>query len=277
MSDHYRGHVAVVTGAASGMGRELAVELARRGARLALCDVDAAGLAETAARCRVQRAEVLTEVVDVSQYEQVQRFADAVIERYGVVDDLFNNAGVGFVGTVERSELKDIARVVDIDFWGVVHGVKAFLPHLIASGAGRIANTSSVFGLFSAPSQSAYNAAKFAVRGFTESLRQEMLMAGHPVTVSVVYPGGIRTAIAANATGVDSAELADLAALFERNAMTGADRAARVILDGTAAGRPKILVGPDAKVADLMVRVLGASYMGLLAKAGARLFAASKR
>ncbi|WP_280504525.1 SDR family NAD(P)-dependent oxidoreductase, partial [Nocardia farcinica] len=237
-----------------------------------VCFGAAAGVAVTAGGGGVLGAEVLTEVVDVSQYEQVRRFADAVVERYGVVNDLFNNAGIGFVGTVERSDIKDIARVVDIDFWGVVHGVKAFLPHLIASGAGRIANTSSVFGLFSAPSQSAYNAAKFAVRGFTESLRQEMRVAGHPVSVSVVHPGSIRTPIARNATGVDDAELANLAQLFDRNALTSAERAARVILDGTAAGRPKILVGPDAKVSDLVVRLLGASYADLLAKASARLF-----
>ncbi|MFD4353627.1 SDR family NAD(P)-dependent oxidoreductase [Nocardia sp. NPDC058518] len=265
MSDPYRGRVAVVTGAASGMGRSLAIELARRGARVALCDVDAAGLAETAARCRVLGAQVEAEVVDVVDYEQMCAFAATVIARFGVVHDLFNNAGIGFVGTIENSDIKDIARVVDIDFWGVVHGTKAFLPHLIASGQGRIANTSSIFGLFAVPSQSAYNAAKFAVRGFTESLRQEMLVAGHRVTVSSVHPGGVRTAIATNAAGSDEHQLHRLSALFDRIALTGPDQAARVILDGTAAGKPKILVGPDAHVTDLLVRVLGSSYQRPLA------------
>lgn len=266
MSDPYRGRVAVVTGAASGMGRGLATELARRGARLALCDVDAAGLAETAARCEALGAEVESAVVDVAEYEQVRAFAETVVARFGVVNALFNNAGIGFVGTVEKSDIKDIARIVDIDFWGVVHGTKAFLPHLIASGEGRIANTSSVFGLFSMPSQSAYNAAKFAVRGFTESLRLEMLVEGHPVTVSCVHPGGVRTAIAANSTGADPEQVRQLGQVFDRIARTDADTAARVILDGTAAGKAKILVGADAHALDLLVRVLGSGYQRIAAR-----------
>ncbi|MGN2637485.1 SDR family NAD(P)-dependent oxidoreductase [Nocardia takedensis] len=272
MSDHYRGHVAVVTGAASGMGRALAIELARRGAHVALCDLDADGLGETAERCRAHGHRVHTAVVDVAEYEQMLSFAEGVLAEFGVVHDLFNNAGIGFVGTIENSDIKDIARVLDVDYWGVVHGTKAFLPHLIASGHGRIANTSSIFGLFAAPTQSAYNAAKFAVRGFTESLRLEMLAAGHPVTVSSVHPGGVRTAIAAKATGTDTAEVERLARLFDVIARTSPERAARTILDGAAAGRPKILVGPDAYVADVLVRLLGSSYQRVVSLAVGRVF-----
>ncbi|MTE11427.1 SDR family NAD(P)-dependent oxidoreductase [Nocardia aurantiaca] len=272
MSEHYRGRVAVVTGAASGMGRSLAVELARRGASLALCDLDADGLAETAARCRAYGAEVETAVLDVAEYEQMLSFADTVIARFGTVHDVFNNAGIGFVGAVENSDIKDLSRVLDVDYWGVVHGTKAFLPHLIASGAGRIANTSSIFGLFAVPTQSAYNAAKFAVRGFTESLRQEMLAAGHPVTVSSVHPGGVRTAIATKATGTNLDELEHLVHLFDRLARTSPEKAARVILDGTAQGKAKILVGADAYLADILVRILGSSYQRVLAALATRYF-----
>ncbi|MFG3703070.1 SDR family NAD(P)-dependent oxidoreductase, partial [Micromonospora sp. NPDC047620] len=259
MSEPYRGRVAVVTGAASGMGRSLAIELARRGAHLALCDLDAEELAETAAQCFAYNAQVETAVLDVAEYEQMLRFAETVLARFGAVHDVFNNAGIGFVGTVENSDIKDLSRVLDVDYWGVVHGTKAFLPHLIASGDGRIANTSSVFGLFAVPTQSAYNAAKFAVRGFTESLRQEMLTAGHPVTVSSVHPGGVRTAIATKATGTNPEELQHLVQLFDRLARTTPEKAACVILDGTAKGKAKILVGADAHLSDLRVRIIGSS------------------
>ncbi|MFI7194665.1 SDR family NAD(P)-dependent oxidoreductase [Nocardia nova] len=272
MSEPYRGRVAVVTGAASGMGRSLAIELARRGAHLALCDLDAEELAETAAQCFAYNAQVETAVLDVAEYEQMLRFAETVLARFGAVHDVFNNAGIGFVGTVENSDIKDLSRVLDVDYWGVVHGTKAFLPHLIASGDGRIANTSSVFGLFAVPTQSAYNAAKFAVRGFTESLRQEMLTAGHPVTVSSVHPGGVRTAIATKATGTNPEELQHLVQLFDRLARTTPEKAARVILDGTAEGKAKILVGADAHLSDLLVRIIGSSYQRILATLATRYF-----
>ena len=127
-------------------------------------------------------------------------YAEAVVAEFGHVNQVYNNAGVAFAGDVLGSAFEDIERVVDIDFWGVVNGTKAFLPHLIASGDGHVVNISSLFGLLSVPGQSAYNAAKFAVRGFTESLRQEMLLAGHAVRVTCVHPGGIKTNIARNAT-----------------------------------------------------------------------------
>ena len=195
----FAGRVAVVTGAGSGIGRALAVALAAKGARLALSDVDTVGLAETVRRAEELGAEVHSTHLDVTQREAVFAYADAVLERFGTVNQVYNNAGIAYHGEFERTEFKDIERVMDVDFWGVVNVSKAFLPHLIASGDGHLINVSSLFGLLSIPGQSAYNAAKFAVRGFTESLRQEMLIAGHPVRVTCVHPGGIKTAIARNA------------------------------------------------------------------------------
>ena len=132
-----------------------------------------------------------------------------------MVHQIYNNAGIAYTGAVEVSQFKDIERVVDVDFWGVVNGTKAFLPHLLASGDGHVVNVSSLFGIFAVPGQSAYNAAKFAVRGFTEALRQEMLVAGHPVAVTTVHPGGIKTAIARNATAADGLDSEELAKVFD--------------------------------------------------------------
>ena len=264
---HLSTKVAVVTGAGAGMGRSLAVELAKNGARLAICDVDAAGLAETALQCAELGAPVEQRVFSVAEREAMLDFADDVVGHYGVVNYVFNNAGIAFLGTVERSEFKDIERVMDVDFWGVVNGTKAFLPHLIASGDGHVVNTSSIFGLFGVPSQNAYNAAKFAVRGFTEALRQEMLVSGAPVKVTCVHPGGIKTDIAKNSTSVDGRNPDSLVALFDKVAITSADKAARIILDGARKGEAKVLVGPDAVALDLLVRFLGSTYQRPLALA----------
>jgi short-subunit dehydrogenase len=160
---------------------------------------------------------------------------------------------------------------MDIDFWGVVHGTKEFLPHLVDSGDGHLVNISSLFGLLGMPGQSAYNAAKFAVRGFTEALRLEMLANRRPVTVSCVHPGGIRTAIARNARTTASHDQAAVARFFDsRLARTSADRAARTILDGMLAGKPRILVGGDAKLLDLWVRLVGARYQRPVAAVAGR-------
>ena len=172
---HFTDKVAVVTGAGSGIGRALAVELARRGAKLAISDVDDHGLAQTLDLVKAQGADVRSDHLDVAERELVLAYADSVAEHFGRVNMVFNNAGIAFTGSVEEMSFKDVEKVMDVDFWGVVNGTKAFLPHLIASGDGHVINISSVFGLFAVPTQSAYNAAKFAVRGFTEALRQEML------------------------------------------------------------------------------------------------------
>src|SRR6478752_5589282 len=170
-------------------------------------------------------------------------------------------AGIAFAGAIEVSGFKDIEKVMDVDFWGVVNGTKVFLPHLIASGDGHVINVSSVFGLLAVPGQGAYNAAKFAVRGFTEALRQEMLVAGHPVKVTCVHPGGIKTAIARNAAAAEGIDQAELASFFDKRlASTSPQKAARVILDGVRRNKARVLVGSDAKGLDLLARVTGSGY-----------------
>ena len=176
----FAGKVAVVTGAGSGIGQALAIELGRSGASVAISDVDTEGLAETEEQLKAIGAPVKADRLDVTEREAFLLYADAVNEHFGKVNQIYNNAGIAFTGDIEVSQFKDIERVMDVDFWGVVNGTKAFLPHLIASGDGHVVNVSSVFGLFSVPGQAAYNSAKFAVRGFTEALRQEMALAGHP-------------------------------------------------------------------------------------------------
>ncbi len=259
------GKIAVVTGAGSGIGRALAVELARRGAKVAICDIDTVGLAETEQLVGAVGGDVRSDPLDVSQRERVLEYAEQVKEHFGRVNLVFNNAGVAFTGNIEQMSFKQMDHVMDVDFWGVVSGTKAFLPHVIESGDGHIINVSSVFGLFSVPSQSAYNAAKFAVRGFTEALVQEMKIAKHPVRVTSVHPGGIKTNIVNNATGVDGHDNAKLAKDFNTKlARTSPDKAARVILDGVEKNKAKVLIGTDAVVLDLMVRTLGSRYQPLV-------------
>ncbi|OJZ67365.1 acetoin dehydrogenase [Mycobacterium paraffinicum] len=260
----FAGKVAVVTGAGSGIGQALAVELARSGAKVAISDVDLEGLAETEARLKAIGAEVKADRLDVTEREAFLAYADAVREHFGKVNQIYNNAGIAFTGDVEVSQFKDIERVMDVDFWGVVNGTKAFLPHLIASGDGHVINVSSVFGLFAVPGQAAYNSAKFAVRGFTEALRQEMAATGRPVAVTTVHPGGIKTAIARNATAAEGLDQAQLAKVFDKRlAKTSPERAAQIILEAVRKKRARVLVGTDAKVLDALVRVLGSGYQQL--------------
>src|ERR1700731_1474079 len=228
----FAGKVAVVTGAGSGVGQALAIELGRSGAKLAISDVDAEGLAQTEEQLKAIGAPVKTDRLDVTEREAFLAYAEAVNEHFGKVNQIYNNAGIAFTGDIEVSQFKDIERVMDVDYWGVVNGTKAFLPHLIASGDGHVINISSVFGLFSVPGQAAYNSAKFAVRGFTEALRQEMVLARHPVGVTTVHPGGIKTAIARNATAAEGLEGSELARAFDKLARTPPQKAARIILDG---------------------------------------------
>ncbi|MCW2664644.1 MAG: short chain alcohol dehydrogenase [Mycobacterium sp.] len=268
----FAGKVAVVTGAGSGIGQALAVELARSGAKVAISDVDLEGLAQTEEQLKRIGAPVKADRLDVTEREAFLAYADAVNEHFGKVNQIYNNAGIAFTGDVEVSQFKDIERVMDVDFWGVVNGTKAFLPHVIASGDGHVINVSSVFGLFSVPGQAAYNAAKFAVRGFTEALRQEMVLARHPVAVTTVHPGGIQTAIARNATAAEGLDRDELAKLFDKRlARTSPERAAQVILDAVRKKKARVLVGTDAKVMDLMVRVAGPYYQQLFGPVMGRL------
>jgi NADP-dependent 3-hydroxy acid dehydrogenase YdfG len=273
----FAGKVAAVTGAGSGIGQALAIELGRSGASLAISDVDIEGLAQTEERLRAIGASVRADRLDVTEREAFQVYADQINEHFGKVNQVYNNAGIAFTGDIEVTQFKEIERVMDVDFWGVVNGTKAFLPHLIASGDGHIINVSSLFGLMSIPGQAAYNSAKFAVRGFTEALRQEMTLNGHPVKVTSVHPGGIKTAIARNGTAAEGVDAEAQAKLFDKRlASTSPQRAAEIILDAVHKNKARVLVGPDAVVLDLIVRVTGSGYQRLFLPVVARLKPASR-
>src|SRR5258708_24423171 len=191
----FAGKVAVVPGAGSRIGQGLAIELGRSGAKVAICDVDTEGLAATEEQLKAIGAPVKADRLDVTEREAFELYADAVKEHFGKVNQIYNNAGIAFAGDIEVSPFKDIEKVMDVDFWGVVNGTKVFLPHLIASGDGHVINISSVFGLFSVPGQAAYNAPKFAAPGFTDARRQEMIAAGPPRKVATAPPGALQTHI----------------------------------------------------------------------------------
>jgi NADP-dependent 3-hydroxy acid dehydrogenase YdfG len=268
----FAGKVAAVTGAGSGIGQALAIELARSGASVAISDVNTEGLAATEEQLKAIGAPVKADRLDVTEREAFELYADAVKAHFGKVNQIYNNAGIAFAGDIEVSPFKDIEKVMDVDFWGVVNGTKVFLPHLIASGDGHVINISSVFGLFSVPGQAAYNAAKFAVRGFTEALRQEMMAAGRPVKVTTVHPGGIKTNIARNMTTVEGLDKDEIAQTFDKKlASTSPQKAARIILDGVRKNRARVLVGPDAKALDLIVRVTGSGYQRLFSSVMSRM------
>lgn len=259
------GRTAVVTGAGSGIGRALAQRLSRAGCPVALADVDATGLKETASGLT---GPVLTETVDVADADAVHRFAAAVRDwAPGALGGVFNNAGVAVAGTVLHGSPADDEWLRRINVDGVVNGTRAFLPLLAAQDSGVLVNTSSVYGLAGVPSCSAYCASKFAVRGFTDSLRQEM--AGTGVGVVVVHPGGIKTNIVRNSRATGDPEGrgmsdAQRAEEFEALAMTTSERAAEIIVSGVERGRSRILVGPDAHVFDLAVRLAPTRYMSLV-------------
>jgi len=262
----FAGRVAAVTGAGSGIGQALALELARSGASVAISDVDTEGLAQTEEQLKAIGAPFRSDRLDVTEREAFQIYADQINKHFGKVNQIYNNAGIAFTGDVEITAFKDIERVMDVDFWGVVNGTKAFLPHLIASGDGHIVNVSSLFGLMSMPGQAAYNSAKFAVRGFTEALRQELVLNRDPVKVTSVHPGGIKTAIARNgltAEGVDPE--AQYRFFDKRLASTTPQRAAEIILEAVRKNKARVLVGQDAIVLDLIVRITGSGYQRLFA------------
>jgi short-subunit dehydrogenase len=271
----FRGKVAAITGAGSGIGQALAVDLARRGAHLALSDVDEVGLAATVASCEGHGVKVTSTRVDVSERAAMEAWAAQVVDEHGQVNLIVNNAGVALGATVDAMTYDDLVWLMDIDFYGVVHGTKAFLPHLRASGDGHIVNISSVFGLLSIPSQSAYNAAKFAVRGFTDALRIELDIEAAGVSCTTIHPGGIKTNIARNARFDEAtAELAggidEAVRGFDKVAMTTPEKAARQILKAVERNRRRALIGPDAKALDLIARLPAGVHQRVLALGGAR-------
>ena len=268
--DDYRGRVAAITGAGSGIGRGLAHGLVGRGAHVALSDIDPEGLAETARRCEGQGATVTTRVLDVADRAAVHDWADEVVDAHGTVNVIVNNAGVALVADVVDMSYTDLEWLMNINFWGVVHGTKAFLPHLEASGEGHVVNVSSVFGLVGIPSQSAYNAAKFAVRGFTDALRVELEIAGSCVSATTVHPGGINTSIVRNARFSDAAAASEDLAESERALRTDPADAADHILDAVLRNRRRTLPGSGAKIFDLVSRLPAGFAQRLLVAGGRR-------
>jgi NADP-dependent 3-hydroxy acid dehydrogenase YdfG len=260
----FAGKIAAVTGAGSGIGRALAIELGRSGASVAICDVDTEGLTVTAERLKAIGAPVKADRLDVTERAAFKLYADSVVEHFGKVNQIYNNAGIAFMGDIEVMSFKDIERVMDVDYWGVVNGTKAFLPHLIASGDGHVVNISSMYGLFAVQGQAAYNSAKFAVRGFTEALRQEMAATGHPVKVTCVHPGYIKTPLIHHATTAKDLDKNALASVFDRVAITSPERTAKIILRAVEGNKARVLPGADAKLYDAIVRVTGSGYMRLL-------------
>lgn len=262
----FHGKVIAITGAASGIGRALAVELARRGSDVAICDVDEEGLAETARGVEGLGRRATTSIVDVSDRAAVHDFAERSIAAHGRVDGVVNNAGVSLTATIAKMSYEDFEWIVGINFWGVVHGTKAFLPHLVERGEGWIVNVSSVFGIIAFPSQAAYNATKFAVRGFTECLRQEL--AGTGVTAISVHPGGIKTNIARRGRFRDShdgtRDKETVVDEFDRIARTSPEDAALTILRGMERREPRVLIGADARLIDTVQRLLPVRYPSFL-------------
>lgn len=269
----FGGRVAAITGAGSGIGRALAVQLARQGAHLALSDIDPARLAETAQQVAAAGAACTRHVLDVADRDAMFAWADACRQTHGRVNLAFNNAGVALAAPAGSVKVEDFEWIMGINFWGVVHGTQAFLPHLRASGEGHLVNISSIFGMVSMPTQSAYNASKFAVRGYTEALRMELELEGAPVGVTCVHPGGIATRIALSQRVDDGvpAMVGEDADSFRRRSdrliqTTSPEVAARRILAGVQRNASRVLVGPDARVLDIMARVLGAGYQRLVVR-----------
>jgi short-subunit dehydrogenase len=271
----FKGKVVAITGAGSGIGRALAEDLAGRGAHLALADLDETGLAETVAHCEGQGVKITSTKLDVADRAAFFAWADQVVADHGHVNMIINNAGVALASTIEAMSYEDFEWLMNINFWGVVHGTKAFLPHLKASGEGHIVNISSVFGLISVPSQSAYNAAKFAVRGFTDALRMELEIEKSNVSCTTIHPGGIKTNIARSARMDDSVAaltgtVAEARSGFDRVAMSSPEKAARQILAAVQADHRRALIGPDAKVIDFISRLPAGIYQSVIVR-GARL------
>jgi short-subunit dehydrogenase len=263
------GTAVAVTGAASGIGRALARELAARGADLALADRDEAGLAAVAAEIGSAR-KVTVHRVDIGEPAEIADFAQAATAAHPALNILINNAGVALLGQFSEIDQSQMEWLMNINFWGVVHATRAFLPHLAAQREAHIVNLSSIFGIIGPPGQSAYSASKFAVRGFSESLRHELQMAKSPVRLSVVHPGGVATSIARNSrsgSGVtDNARRSQAIERFDAVAKTSPEAAALRIIRGIEKNEPRILIGADARFMDLLQRLRPATYWSVLAR-----------
>lgn len=260
--------VAVVTGAGGGIGRGIALALSRRGCHVALADISPSGLAETAAMMRGGRAT--THRLDVTDREACAGLPQAVLDAHGRIDLLVNNAGVAIGGTFEQVDERDFDWLMQVNFHAVVRLTRLFLPHLKASDQARIVNVSSLFGLIAPPGQTAYCAAKFAVRGFSESLRRELEEAGSSVGVTVVHPGGINTDIARNArpqrhvTNEQAVTIAAERDRFQAFLRMPPVKAGEMIVAGIEKERARVLVGSDARIAAFVERLVPVGYWNFL-------------
>lgn len=266
-----RGSTAAITGAANGIGRSLAIELAARGCNLALADRDGATLQALASEIgTLHSRKVTTHIFDVSDAQAIEAFAKEAISAHPTLNILINNAGVALMGSFAEIDLSQMEWLININFWGVVRGTRAFLPHLSLQRAAHIVNLSSVFGIVAPPGQCSYAAAKFAVRGFSESLRHELQAAKSPVRLSVVHPGGIATHIARNSrigSGMtDNERRAKSIERFEAAAKTTPQQAALRIIKGIENDEPRILIGGDARMLDLLQRFRPATYWKVLSR-----------
>jgi short-subunit dehydrogenase len=260
---------AAITGASSGIGRALALELAARGCDLALADLNLAGLESLAKEIASGHARRVTiRQVDVGDPKQIQGFAEAAIADFPNLGILINNAGVALLGQFDEYDQSQLEWLMGINFWGVVHGTRAFLPHLRGRPQAHIVNISSIFGIIAPAGQTAYCAAKFAVRGFSEALRHELAMSDSPVRLSVVHPGGVKTNIARKArAGVYLRETPgenEIGDRFEQMARTTPAAAALRIVRGIERNEPRILIGGDARLLDMIQRFRPATYWSLL-------------
>src|SRR5579864_2876793 len=265
------GAAVAVTGAASGIGRALAIELAARGADLALADRDEAGLQAVAAEiAKAKPHKVSLHRVDVANPEEIASFAREAIAAHPTLNIVINNAGVALLGQFHEIDQAQIEWLFNINFWGVVHSTRAFLAHLATQPAAHIVNLSSIFGIVAPPGNTAYAAAKFAVRGFSESLRHELHAAQSPVRLSVVHPGGIKTNIVRNSRMgsaiTDNERRVQSIERFDAIAQTSPRDAALRIIKGIEKNEPRILIGSDARFMDILQRFRPASYWKVIAK-----------
>lgn len=272
---NFEDKVAAITGAGSGIGRALALALARERCHLALADRQPATLEDTVSlvRALAPRLRITRSVLDVADRQAIQAWATTTFEAHGYINLIFNNAGVALSSTIEGTDYADLQWIVGVNFWGVVHGTQAFFPYLKASGDGHIVNVSSVFGLFAQPGMSAYNATKFAVRGFTESLRQELDLMRCGISATCVHPGGVLTdiaqasRIAPNMFGFLIDDERKARRDFERFLITSPDKAALAILNGVRRNARRILIGRDARALDRLVRLMPTAYQALVVRA----------
>ena len=280
MIKKYAGKTCVVTGAGSGIGRELALALARAGARLAISDIVPVGLDETQQMLHAEGVQLHSQILDVSDSAAIYAYPDAILSKFGAIHQLYNNAGISGGGrSIADTPLETIQKVIDINLMGVLHASRAFMPHLESSGSGILVNISSLNGLVAQPNVAIYCTTKFAVRGLTEAIRTDALFSGANLQVVVVHPGGVKTNIAkakeadlAKMTPEEREQALKVLSVYEKKFLTyPADAAAMDILNGVAKGKCRIIVTPQAKHLDRLARLLPASYPKIISNATKRI------